>query len=990
MLLGAVLAAWLLAGAVEAAVVVVHNRTDRAVEFSLGPMWGGTVHHYTVGPAGLASVQVPGPAQVEFLSDRASVRRSVEPDTLHEFLRDGEKVDLRPVLFSTSPPRQTPAAGPRGLVVVPVKLLADEANPATRALWERRLRQQLEMASQRTEACCGVRFQAAAVDSWRADAPRDDPARLLDEFSNVKPQPGWLAVGVLSGMKGAGSHEAGHAPQPMFSHLLLPEAGRDFSRDDQLRALVRGLGHYLGAVHSPEPGSVMRATPVRGRVLNITFDALNTLVMNLWAEEIGAHGPRAAEAMAGDSRRYLAAIYLDVATHLPGDRQPLGYAELLRAPVPPPGRYLGQWIDGSRLAAARVAGWHHAAASPTLADRELFDRQRPIRWLLDSTLPEAPPAESWLEFVGGDCLPGRVVGFSDGTESPSDRLPPHLTVQPCCPLDLPGSSARASVRVILPWLRRIVWQRVTQGYQPRTLFFPDGRRLEFRSVRFSSRAVQLLRDEGIVEVPMSEAAELHLAPRDPWEVHFEQLAALAPGDEARLVRVETVSGLRATSSTQRFDARGSADRPASWYHLVQPAWSLEPFWLAHEAIRLREYFAASEVPLSRITPSRSLQQSDLGGGWPEQFDRNVQGGLLESGGKLAAWGFGVHARSELEFPLPAAARAFRTRLGLDELAGDGGCVRASVAVEPGGTLFASGLVRGSEQTLDSEWLPLDGKQKQSVAGTLRVPSAFHGTRSVPGTLPATGNAPFVVPPLGGSSPGFRLKPVLRTSATSSRAQGTLDGKPGRLVLRVEPAWREGPPGTDPLDIRDIFDWLEPIIELDPQQVETELARRGPGLVAAWQNWRVTTGDAPLARLITYRDERAARDPSYRLLVCPGNERLHVRGKLLPRPGKDQLLVAVSRPPPIPVSQLEVRVEGRSLGRFEVPVRDTVAAAPIVVSLAPYRGRSIAVELIQHPSNEKSMVEWRAISLVGHQSGGPVGGGSREREDAERPNLKSKI
>ena len=458
--------------------------------------------------------------------------------------------------------------------------------------------------------------------------------------------------------------------------------------------------------------------------------------------------------------------------------------------------------------------------------------------------------------MGGDCLPGRVVGFSDGTESPSDRLPPHLTVQPCCPLDLPGSSARASVRVILPWLRRIVWQRVTQGYQPRTLFFPDGRRLEFRSVRFSSRAVQLLRDEGIVEVPMSEAAELHLALRDPWEVHFEQLAALAPGDEARLVRVETVSGLRATSSTQRFDARGSADRPASWYHLVQPAWSLEPFRLAHEAIRLREYFAASEVPLSRITPSRSLQQSDLGGGWPEQFDRNVQGGLLESGGKLAAWGFGVHARSELEFPLPAAARAFRTRLGLDELAGDGGCVRASVAVEPGGTLFASGLVRGSEQTLDSEWLPLDGKQKQIVAGTLRVPSAFHGTRSVPGNIARDWKCTV-------RSPAFRrfFARIPAKAGTTNIGhffprQGTLDGKPGRLVLRVEPAWREGPPGTDPLDIRDIFDWLEPIIELDPQQVETELARRGPGLVAAWQNWRVTTGDAPLARLITYRDERA--------------------------------------------------------------------------------------------------------------------------------------
>mgnify|MGYP002261400199 CR=1 FL=1 len=32
-----------------------------------------------------------------------------------------------------------------------------------------------------------------------------------------------------------------------------------------------------------------------------------------------------------------------------------------------------------------------------------------------------------------------------------------------------------------------------------------------------------------------------------------------------------------------------------------------------------------------------------------------------------------------------------------------------------------------------------------------------------------------------------------------------------------------PDGVDPLDIRDDFDWLEPIVELDPQQVETEVS-----------------------------------------------------------------------------------------------------------------------------------------------------------------------
>ena len=43
-------------------------------------------------------------------------------------------------------------------------------------------------------------------------------------------------------------------------------------------------------------------------------------------------------------------------------------------------------------------------------------------------------------------------------------------------------------------------------------------------------------------------------------------------------------------------------------------------------------------------------------------------------------------------------------------------------------------------------------------------------RQTVATPDATENPPFVVPPLGGSSPGFRLKPVLRTSATSSRVR----------------------------------------------------------------------------------------------------------------------------------------------------------------------------------------------------------------------------
>ena len=494
-----------------------------------------------------------------------------------------------------------------------------------------------------------------------------------------------------------------------------------------------------------------------------------------------------------------------------------------------------------------------------------------------------------------------MVGFRDGAESAKHRWPPHLLVVPYGPLDLPDTAPRGHVRVTVSWLRRIVWQRVAEGYQPRTLFLPDGRRLEFRSCRFTATAVQLLRDEGIREVPFSDVAELHLPPADPWEAYFEQLAALAPGENARLVYLETVSGLRATSTTERFQAQGTGDRPASWYHLCQPGWSLDPLWLAHEAIRVRRYFRPNEVPLSRIEPSGGRQQSDLGGVWRWRADRNVEGGPLESGGAPSPWGFGVHAKSELEFPLPLAARAFQTRLGLDLLAGNGGCVRASVLVDfpPGKTLFKSELIRGSGLAFDTGRLPLDGVAKSS-----------------------------------------------------------------RLILQVEPAWREGPPGTDPLDIRDILDWLEPVVELNPGAVQTEILRCGPRLIPAWQNWHVMAGDAPAARLVTRWDEETRPGQAYRLLVSAANGPTRLTGKLLPRPYKDLLLLYVSRPQETPPSKLEVRVDGRSAGQFEIPIRYGDEAPPIAVSLAEHHGRSVAVELIQQPQDVRALVEWGAISLVG--------------------------
>jgi hypothetical protein len=572
-------------------------------------------------------------------------------------------------------------------------------------------------------------------------------------------------------------------------------------------------------------------------------------------------------------------------------------------PRPDPTRYTGLWIDGTRLSGETLGPWHETKSSPKLAGRDLFDANQPIRWLIDNALPVAGAPDAVIELAGGDCLPGRVIGYSDGSEAANRRLPPHVTVAATTPVDWPDGPSRPHLRVTLPWLKRIVWQRIAHRYQPRTLFLADGRQVAFRSVRFSAAGLQVLREGEIREFGLGEIAELHLPPIDPWDAYFDQLSGFSPGPGVRLVRWETSTGIRVTGTTERFQARshGAADQPANWLHLVQPAWCLDPLWIRHDTIRVRAYFLPHEVPLTRIEPAAARSQSDLGGGWPWQLDRNVESGPLESGGAAFPWGFGVHAASELEFPLPPAARAMRTRLGLDHLAGRGGCVRASIYLGSTRTqpIYSSNWIVGSGEVSDTGRLALPGPPNQ----------------------------------------------------------------PDRLILQVDPAHAGRPAGADPLDIRDALDWLEPAITLDAERVPVEVLLRSPRRIAAWQGWKVTMGDAEAVRLVSRWDESDPRDLGYRLLAAVGQEPLRLTGKLVPRPYRDQLLLQVSRPTDSTPSRLEVRLDGLPVVQFDVPVRGSPQFPPLIVPLGAYHHREATVDLIQYSQDERALVEWGAINLV---------------------------
>jgi hypothetical protein len=914
MALVAGIATWAAPGSLDAAVVVLANRTEQEVKFRLGPVWGQT-KDYALAPGKMLPVQVPDSVEVTYQGSEEEVTRAVDPNTLHEFaLKDGKLV-LEQVRFSQSGTRWWYSAsqtGPPPPVVVPVKILADDEEAAEGGDWQARLRGLLAAASRAIEPVCGVRFEVAGAQLWDSDDEEADFARLEARFrEQVMPEPGWLAVGVTRQFRISEEHPLRHrSPGPLFTHLVLPDVQEGFSDADQLALLTHDLGHFLGASHSAEETSVMRSPvpqedkqPER-RPAGTEFDALNALVMNVVADEIRLGEVRSPDRFERGTVAYLRAIYGEMARRVRKDRQPGHFAAMLgRAAFRGP-RYTGEWTDGSRRTGDEVGPWNQKESAPSLAGKPLFSGGSSIRWFADNSIEPADPPRAMIELVGGDRLPGRVTGLSDGDESPLERLPSHFVVVPYARLDWPGEP-RPQIRVRSGWVRRIVWKRVTDRYQPQTLLFVDGRKLDFRSARVTETSVQLLREDGIREVPLADVAELHLPRHDPWEAYFEQLAELSPDGTAGLVEIETSDGLRVTSSSDRFQANayGSPEDSAKWYHLVQPAWSLDAFWLRHREVRLRRFFPPNEVRLSRIEPVQVRQQSDLGGDWPWRVDRNAEGGPLQSGGLEHAWGFGIHAANEMQFPLPNFARALQTRLGLDALAGDGGCVEASILLgsAAGKPLYASGPIVGSAKVLSTGRLALDTPSQSS----------------------------------------------------------------GRLVLRVDAAHDRRPEGADPLDVRDACDWIEPILELDLGQLRGEIARLAPRRIPAWQDWQVTTGDQESARLANYWDQTDSHRPTFRLMARADGPPLRLSRKLTIRPDRYRLLLAVSRPPSSPASTIEVQVDGQKVAELEVPVRSgREAPEPLAVSLVEHEGRQVTVDLIQQAQEPGALVEWRSITLAG--------------------------
>lgn len=575
-------------------------------------------------------------------------------------------------------------------------------------------------------------------------------------------------------------------------------------------------------------------------------------------------------------------------------------ADVVRAQGLSPTRFLAAWADGTRSTGYEVLDWSWADKQPRLGDRLLFDSGGRVRWLRDTTLEiVSPPA--FIEFVGGDRFPGKLVSFAAEQSLPALPTPVHLLVEPLANYDRPATPTRNTIRILPQFLRRIVWEpRGGDHYRPGTALCRDGRLLDFRSLRWQPTGVRVLNDSGTQTLVWEELAELHLPQLDHWESLYQQRAILSPSARSPLLRVADSQGLLATTSTERFQAIsvGRESDPKDWYHIVQPAWSLDALYVPHRRIRQRTFFALHEVPLTLLTPLRSSHRSVVSSAWTRpQLDASVQGTPLVSGQDEYGWGLGVHAQHELEFEIAAEARTFRTKVGLDQLSGTGGCARAlvyhgSLQSEP---LFESPLLIGSQTVFDTQRMAL-------------------------------------APSLSGRS---------------------------RLILVADAVHKPPVRGADPLDVRDLVDWLEPMLELNPEEAYQTVMARRMGALREAEGWKIVDAawnDIKLSHVLYPH--------AFRPVLQGSSDVVSLEHTLTAPSPNARLVIWAGQPPRPPQSgRIAVSIDGQAVyeGALSVIVDPTkVTPLSIPVPEGAKSDRQVRIRFSLPPTGQ---LDWRGAAIL---------------------------
>lgn len=329
----------------DTAVIVIMNRANAAVPLLLTGA-DQAQQPLELESGQLVPIPVTGRVTVRFASAGEVRRYGLDANKAYNFIQRNGRVDIAAVSLVTGPgtppaPRDDGRLLPRPKpVVVPVKLLVDDDEPAVRAVWEPRLRNRLAEASKIFEQHCGVRLEVAAVDMWYSNNRVKDFGQALAEFEHsVNPAPGKLAIGFTSQYHIPPRRvPLGGTRGPLHPWILIREWSQHVTASERLEVLVHELGHFFGAVHSAESDSVMRPElgdrQSHARAFRIGFDPLNTMAMYLLVDEFRRGPFRGYEHVRPHTWNALHQVYSTLAESLPDDPAAPRYTELLERSQP--------------------------------------------------------------------------------------------------------------------------------------------------------------------------------------------------------------------------------------------------------------------------------------------------------------------------------------------------------------------------------------------------------------------------------------------------------------------------------------------------------------------------------------------------------------------------------------------------------------------------------------------------------------------------------
>jgi hypothetical protein len=195
--------------------------------------------------------------------------------------------------------------------------------------------------------------------------------------------------------------------------------------------------------------------------------------------------------------------------------------------------------------------------------------------------------------------------------------------------------------------------------------------------------------------------------------------------------------------------------------------------------------------------------------------------------------------------------------------------------------------------------------------------------------------------------------------------GRLPLTPGRdrlrLVVDATPA--DAPPGADPFDIRDVFNWLEPTVELDPQALRQTLEPLHYLAQPLLAGWTADAVDAANWRPINQFDVSNPGTPCFRpLMELRGAVKLSRRIEV--EPGRTAAALRFGRPAGAGGhAQFEVWLDGRRVLRESLPAfSDNAEPLTVLASLQDYAGRSVDVTIRLDPRGQRTVVDWRGLTL----------------------------